>query len=296
MIFFQAVIEKMDRMTNKAIEKKSNIIITGASTGIGQALALLLAKKYSANLVLNARGIDELNETVKKAQILGSNAISVVGDIASSDIQDKLVEICLEKYGKPDILINNAGLAKSGPMMEITFDDWQKVFAVNFFAALRLIYKIAPYMIEKKQGKIVNVSSLAGKIAFPGSVCYSASKFALTGLSSGIAAEFSQYGVQVVTVSPGWVRTNFFVKNASSEDPTQIAQGTNLKAWLMRNILSISSETAALQILKTMESGKSKDIVLTMPAIILERLVGICPDLTFALSRKIPANRRKNGL
>ena len=114
----------------------------------------------------------------------------------------------------------------------------------------------------------------------------------MTGMSEGLAAEFAGR-LDVITVCPGWVRTEFFKKNNSFDDPSAIAQRSDFKGWLMRNLLSISSEQCAEQIIKAMARGASHEIVLTAPGKIVERLAGVCPQLTSYLATLIPTERRR---
>ncbi len=282
-------------MTKTAGLKKNLAgIITGASSGIGRALAIMLAQRFSARLVINARSGEKLTETQKEIESAGGQAHSVVGDISNRELAESLVNQCLERFGDLNLIVNNAGLARPGPVTRLTPDDWHHVFAVNFFGALYTVYAALPHLIQSGTGKIVNISSVAGKVSFPGSVCYAASKFALTGLSLGLAAELKGQGIDVITVSPGWVRTEFFEKNSMgpSISPTHIAQQKNLKGWLMRHILSISSEEAASDIIKAMERGGSREIILTAPGIILERMAGLFPGFTQHLATRVPSGRR----
>lgn len=276
---------------SRGITRGAATIITGASTGIGKALAVRLARRKGCRMVLNARNAEVLEETAKAVRTAGGEALCVAGDVADPQVLKSLVSTCKENFGGIDLLVNNAGLAKTGPMHKLNVEDWRYVFEVNFFAPLMLIYEVLPHFFEKHSGKIVNVASVAGKIAFPGSVCYSASKFALTGLSEGMAAELSWRGVDVVTVCPGWVRTEFFKKNSSSEDPSEIARRQDIQGWLMRNVLSISSEQCADNIISACEKGGCHEIILTKPGVVMERMSGIAPNLTFQLARYVPANR-----
>lgn len=273
------------------MQKQPKAIITGASTGIGRALALQLAREFNASLVINARGGEELENTANSIREIGGKVISVTGDIADTAVCKKLVETCQKEFGGIDILVNNAGVARPGPVTSLSMDDWRYVFEVNLFAALNLTYGVLPEFLKQGHGKIVNVASVAGKVSFPGSVCYSASKFALTGMSEGMAAEFAGK-IDFITVCPGWVRTEFFKRNNAGEDPTAIAEQPNFKGWLMKNVLSISSEQAANDIVKAMKQGGSHELVLTAPGVVVERMSGFFPELTFYLSSLLPADRR----
>jgi NAD(P)-dependent dehydrogenase (short-subunit alcohol dehydrogenase family) len=266
-------------------------VVTGASTGIGRALAVLLAKQLKARLVLNARGAETLNEAADEVRAAGGQAIVVIGDIGQRDLAESLPARCLEEFGSLDIIVNNAGLAKPGPVESLTPDDWHRVFQVNFFAPLYLTYAALPHFREKGFGKIVNVASVAGKVAFPGSVCYAASKFALTGMSEGLAAELGRQGIDVITVCPGWVRSEFFTKNdvRDQKNPTLIAQQNSPAGWLMKYCLSISSEQCAREISNACRKGGGREIVLTGPGVLVERLAGVFPSLMQTLIARVPA-------
>jgi short-subunit dehydrogenase len=267
-------------MKKQSLKPNLSGIVTGASSGIGSAIAIELAKKYKARLILNARSESSLSETAKLVEQAGGTAICVIGDIAKDNLAAKLVDKCVESYGSIDLLVNNAGFAKPGKLTSLKLEDWQKVFAVNFFAPLESIYQALPHMLKAGGGKIVNIASVAGKIAFPGSVCYAASKFALTGMSEGMAAELAHKNIDTITVCPGWVRSEFFSKNNMSDDnnPTKIADQESWKGWLMRNVLSISSESCAQETINALEKGGSQEIILTMPGIVAERVNAFCPN------------------
>lgn len=274
----------------RGLEKGFAGIITGASSGIGKALAIELATKYQARMVLNARNEAQLDETCKLVEKAGGKAIKALGDVSDEAVLDGAVQACVQTFGNVDLLVNNAGLAKPGSVMKLTPADWERVFAVNFFAPLKAIYKVLPHFTTAERGKIVNISSVAGKVYFPGSVCYAASKFALTGMSEGMAAEFTSKNIDVITVCPGWVRTEFFEKNnvASLKNPTYIASKNDLKGLVMRSLLSISSEECAKEIVKALEKGGSSELVLTHPGKFAERLAGICPPAMFGLAKLLP--------
>lgn len=281
----------MTASEKKGVKRGSATIITGASTGIGKELALLLASRYGARLVINARSSEELNATAALIKEAGGEAICVPGDVTDENVATQIVQTCVLKFGGVDILVNNAGLTKPGRMSDLTISDWRYVFEVNFFAALTLTYACLPHFRESKGGKIANIASVAGKIAFPGTICYAASKFALTGFSEGMAAEFASEGIDIITVCPGWVRTEFFKKNNTYGDPSALADQKNLSGWLMRNVLSISSQQAASEVADYLDKGGSHEIVLTAPGIFIERLAGISPKLAFWLASHVPVER-----
>ena len=277
-------------MPKKQLKAEFAGVITGASSGIGKALAILLAEKYKARLVLNARTESALAETANLVEAKGGQAVLAAGDLCDSQFATEIVKQCVEEFGAIDLLVNNAGLAKPGSLLSLSPADWQMVMAVNFFAPLQAIYETMPHMLKAGGGKIVNIASVAGKIAFPGSVCYAASKFALTGMSEGMAAELANQNIDVITVCPGWVRTEFFAKNKMNgmRNPTQIAEQGNWQGWLMRNVFSISSESCAMAILRALEKGGSEEIVLTLPGIAAVAINNILPGLLSKAAAKVP--------
>jgi short-subunit dehydrogenase len=275
---------------SKKIEQNTKVIVTGASTGIGRGLALLLAEKYKAQLVLTARSEGDLTSAKEQVAALGGKAEIVVGDIAAEGMIDKLVEKCLTTYGGIDIIVNNAGMAIPGKFENLSMADWRRLFEVNFFTPLALTYAALPHLRTSEAAKIVNVASVAGKISFPGSVSYCSSKFALTGLSEGLAAELGNL-IDVITVCPGWVRTEFFEKNAvaGQKNPTIIAERHDLSGVLMKHVLSISTKQCAADIERAMARGGSHELILTLPGQFAERLHGMAPGLMRFIARGIPA-------
>jgi short-subunit dehydrogenase len=277
-------------MGNKGLKHAFPGIITGASTGIGRGLAIKLAADHKARLVINARSHDSLEETKNAVEAKGGQCFAVVGDIADPVVRQRMVDTCMKEFGGIDLLVNNAGLAKPGLAKNLSTDIWRQVFEVNFFACLDSIYQVLPQFLKQGYGKIVNISSVAGKVAFAGSVCYSSSKFALTAMSNGMAAEFAGENIDVLTVCPGWVRTEFFEKNAvaDAKNPTLIGKEKSLRGWLMRQVLSISTEQAVDQIEVALNKGGSHEIVMTAPGKFIERVQGMTPNLIHAVNRRLP--------
>jgi short-subunit dehydrogenase len=273
------------------IKEGISAVITGASTGIGKAIALEMARKYKARLAINARSQEDLDSTAKAIEAAGGQVTSVCGNIADKAVMNDLVNACRERFGEIDWLINNAGFARPGRMQDLSPQDWRDVFDVNVFAPVELTYAVLPEFLKRKSGKVVNIASVAGKVAFPGSICYASTKFALTGFSEGLAAELGPQGVDVITVCPGLVRTEFFRKNKNAQDLSAMAEEKSLQGWILKNIVSISSEEAAKEILRACEQGGCQEIILTGPGKVIERLAGICPPAVFWLSRKVPADR-----
>jgi short-subunit dehydrogenase len=275
----------------KPLIHEPRVVITGASTGIGRGLALHLAKQYKAKMVLTARSQNDLETCRDLVLKAGGQAEIVVGNLIDEAVCTQLVPLCAATYGGIDMLVNNAGMAIPGPFGERNIEDWRKLFELNFFAPLKLTYEALPYLKQSKSPKLVNISSVAGKIAFPGSVSYCASKFALTGLSEGLAAELDNQ-VDVLTVCPGWVRTEFFEKNLvpGSRNPTVMAEQNNPRGLFMRYFLSMSTADCVKAIVKALAKGGSQELILTMPGQIAERLHGLAPQIMRGIARRVPAS------
>jgi len=274
----------------KGLSQNFPAVITGASSGIGKALAVHLAKKYKAHIVIGGRNLDQLEETKTEIEKVGGKCLIKAQDIGVPGAAQDTVQACIDNFGSIALLVNNAGLAQSGRFEQLSVEQFRQVFDVNFFAALEGVYAALPTFKEQGFGKIVNVSSVAGKVAFAGSVCYSASKFALTAMSNGSGLELAGQNIDVLTVCPGWVRTEFFEKNhvAKFKNPTLIAEEGSPRGWIMKHLLSISSQEAALQIVEELQKSGSREIVMTAPGKIIERMQGVCPKVVSALSSMIP--------
>lgn len=250
-------------------------------------------------MVLTARSTEALAAVAEKCRANGAKVEIISADIATTGVSEKLIETCLSSMAGINMLVNNAGMARPGSFASLSHEDWRKVFEVNFFCALSLCQLALPHLREAtkdKFAKIVNISSVAGKIAFPGSISYCASKFALTALSEGLAAELYKDKIDVITVCPGWVRTEFFEKNGipSQRNPNDIAEQANWQGFLMKHFLSMSTEECVKEIVKATFAGGSREIILTAPGRMAERMQGLAPGLMRLLSRSIPPEYSKN--
>jgi NAD(P)-dependent dehydrogenase (short-subunit alcohol dehydrogenase family) len=184
------------------------VLITGCSTGIGRDLAQRLTQAgYS--VVATARKLETLSDLPA--------ALKLSLDVTSPDSIDQALTQVLERFGRIDVLVNNAGYAVRGAIEEVSDEQVQQMFDVNVFGALRMIRAVAPHMRQQKSGRIINISSLAGKLSTPANGTYSSTKFALEALSDSLRLELAPFGVQVVLVEPGAIQTHFD-KTAQSHD------------------------------------------------------------------------------
>lgn len=186
----------------------STVLITGASQGIGKATALLFAHK-GYDLVLAARHADRLEAVAQEVQALGQTALVVPTDVRDPDQVNALVCKALEHYGAIDVLVNNAGIYISGPVEQFSLSDWHQVVDTNFWGYVHTIQALLPQFLKQKNGTIVNVSSIGGKVPIPYLVPYSASKHAVTGLTEALHAELAPQGVHVCGIYPNLIKSDF---------------------------------------------------------------------------------------
>jgi short-subunit dehydrogenase len=185
------------------------VIITGASAGIGRETALEFAR-HGANVVLAARRADRLEAVAAQCRALGVEAIVVPADVANREDIERVVQSAVGRFGRIDVLVNNAGFGFSGTVEETTEADMRELMDVNFMAAFIATKLVLPYMRKQRRGHIVNVSSVVGKIAFPFHGAYSATKFALSGMTEALRGELDGSGVTCTAVLPASTRTEFF--------------------------------------------------------------------------------------
>ena len=193
------------------------VIVTGASEGIGARLAAALRKR-GAIQTLVARNEEKLRA------VAGPDDLTVPCDLTQDAARALVVGKTLERYGRVDVLINNAGRGSYHPSTASPIDDSRSMFELNFFAPLHLAELAAP-SIRETRGTIVNVSSIAGQISLPWLPVYSASKFALTSLTTTQRMELKKHGVNVMAVFPGYVDTDFQANATGSAPPSMIVKG-----------------------------------------------------------------------
>lgn len=181
-------------------------IITGGSRGLGLVLARQLASR-GVRLVICSRSEDQLAAAQRELAALGAEVLAVPCDVTDRSQIDKLIRATIDRYGKIDILVNNAGSIQVGPMDSMTIHDYEEIMKIHFWAPLYATLACLPHFRARKEGRIVNVASIGGKLAVPHLLPYSASKFALVGLSEGLNAELKKENILVSTMIPGLMRT-----------------------------------------------------------------------------------------
>ena len=184
-------------------------LVTGCSSGIGLETALALAREgYYTYASMRSTAKSSEIEGIAKKESLPLKVVQLDVDDAGS-VKSAVSQIMSEK-GRLDVLVNNAGYGIFGCLEDVSVEELKEQFETNFFGIVRMIHETAPIMRAQKSGAIVNVSSVAGKIGFPGSPAYISSKFALEGLSESLRYELSQFGVNIIIIEPGVIKSNFF--------------------------------------------------------------------------------------
>jgi NAD(P)-dependent dehydrogenase (short-subunit alcohol dehydrogenase family) len=252
------------------------VLITGGSRGLGLVLAREFAQE-GAYLAICARGEDELHLAADDLVTRGARVLTVTCDVSDREQVDHLVRTVSNHYGRIDVLVNVAGVIAVGPMETMTLADYEEAMRVNYWGPLYTTLAVLPQMRPRGEGRIVNISSIGGKIAVPHLLPYDASKFALTGLSEGMRSELARDGIIVTTVCPGLMRTG--------SPPNADFKGQNEKeyAWFAVSdalpVFSISAERAARAILAACRHGDA-EAILGLPAQVAARFHGLFPGLT----------------
>ena len=182
------------------------VVITGASSGMGEAAAIHLSQ-LGAVVVMGARRADRIEKLAKEIQENGGKALAVATDVTQRDQVKKLVDSAVEKFGRVDVILNNAGIMPLSPMDRLNVEEWDMMIDVNIKGVLNGIAAVLPYMKEQKSGQIINTSSVAGHKIFSGSAVYSATKFAVRALTEGLRMEVKPYNIRTTIVCPGAVKT-----------------------------------------------------------------------------------------
>jgi len=264
------------------------VVITGGSRGLGLELAREFASE-GARLVLLARDEDELARAESELSPAGARVLAVRCDVRERSEVSSAIDRAAREFGRIDVLVNNAGIIQVGPLDHMTREDFENAMAVHFRGPLETMLAVLPHLRRVGGGRIVNIASIGGKIALPHMVPYTASKFALVGLSDGFRAELRRENILVTTVCPGLMRTG--------SPPNAMFKGRHRReyAWFAiadsLPLLSMGSRRAARKIVSACRRGSAR-LVVGVPAkaavLFSEMFPGAAAALAAVTNRVLP--------
>jgi len=252
-----------------------SVFITGGSRGLGLVLARQFAQQ-GARLTLVSRSAASLETAQQDVQALGAEVFTIPADIRDPRQAASAVARAIDRYGAIDVLINNAGIIQVGPYEVMTVDEFKDAMDTHFWGPLSLIMAVVPHMKSRGTGRIVNISSIGGRVAVPHLMPYTASKFALAGLSDAFRAELAPSGIAVTSVYPGLMRTgshvNAYFKGKHEQEFAWFSAMSGLPMF------SIDAGRAARQIVEACRERRP-DLVITTQARIAVAVQGMFPSL-----------------
>ena len=265
------------------------VLITGGSRGLGLALARQVAAE-GARVVICGRDAESLERAAASLARAGAEVLALSADVTDpASVTDMMVAVH-QCYGQVDVLINNAGVIEVGPAVTMSVEDYEEAMATNFWGMLYPTLALLPDMRARRSGRIVNITSIGGKLGIPHLLPYSASKFAAVGFSQGLRAEVAGDGIRVVTVCPGLMRTG------SPRNAIFRGQHKSEYAWFSISDalpgLSISAESAARRIVASCRRGDA-EVLFPLPAKLAAMINVVAPGLTAGIlatiDRLLPA-------
>ncbi|MEO0012748.1 MAG: hypothetical protein RLZZ535_1137 [Cyanobacteriota bacterium] len=183
-------------------------IVTGASRGIGKAAALALVTQGAKVVINYARSSEAAEATVKQITDAGGEAIAVQADVSQSAEVDNLIKTTLDKFGRIDVLVNNAGITKDTLLLRMKPEQWQAVIDLNLTGVFLCTKAVSKTMLKQRSGRIINIASVAGQMGNPGQANYSAAKAGVIGFTKTVAKELANRGITVNAVAPGFIETD----------------------------------------------------------------------------------------
>jgi 3-oxoacyl-[acyl-carrier protein] reductase len=183
-------------------------IVTGASRGIGRAAALALASEGATVVVNYASSNQAADAVVAKITGMGSQAVALQADVSQADQTDALFNTVMEKWGRIDVLVNNAGIARDTLLLRMKLEDWQAVIDLNLTGVFLCTKAASKIMLKQRSGRIINITSVVGEMGNPGQANYSAAKAGVIGFTKTVAKEVASRGITVNAVAPGFIATD----------------------------------------------------------------------------------------
>ncbi len=252
------------------------VLVTGSSRGLGLGLAEEYARA-GARLIICAREPEELEQARQKLAQQGAAVLAVQCDMTDREQVQRLIDQGTEHYGQIDVLVNNAGIITVGPIASQTLEDFEISINVMFWGPVYATMAVLPQMLARKSGRIVNITSIGGKISAPHLLPYNSAKFAAVGFSEGLHAELAKDGIHVLTIAPGLMRTGSPLharfKGNSEKEYAWFGLSDNLPG------ISMDAHVAAQKIVQATQNGDT-DLTLTLPAKLVAAIHGTMPGLT----------------
>ena len=234
-----------NRITANRLLEGKVALVTGASRGIGKAIARTLGQ-MGAMVSLCARNTQKLQSACHELEADGAKVLGVPADVSRHGDVTSLVQTTERSLGPIEILVNNAGIGHFAPIQESSEENWDATLDTNLKAVFLLTKAVAPGMISRRSGHIINIASLAGKSAFAGGSVYCASKWGLLGLTQCAAEDLRPYGIRVSAICPGSVATDF--SPHSKKDPSKMLQPEDV-AHAVEMILTQASQSFMSEVL-----------------------------------------------
>ena len=247
------------------------VLITGGSRGLGLQLAREFASE-GCSIAICARDEEELARACEDVP-----AFSVRCDVTNRDDVANMIREVTARFGRIDILVNNAGVIQAGPIESMELQDFERAMNVIFWGTVYPTLSVLPQMQKRSEGRVVNITSIGGKVSIPHLVPYSCAKFATVAFSEGLRAELSSKGIQVTTIVPGLMRTGSHL-NAQFKG-NQAREYAWFSLGAATPIMAIGAQRAARSIVRATRRGDA-EAILSVPANMLARLHGALPELT----------------
>jgi short-subunit dehydrogenase len=225
------------------------LVVTGASSGIGRAVAELAARQ-GARLVLAARSADKLDEVSRALTAAGADAVAVPADVTAAADRQRLLQTALDRFGGLDALVNNAGIASFGHFATSSEEVLRRIMEVNFFAPAELIRAAIPLLQQGREPAIVNVASMCGRRGLPAWPEYSASKYALCGLTEALRGEMARFDIDVLLILPGLTRNGLSRNLLRNEGRMKFDA-----------VPALTSEAAAAAILRALVKNRTETVI-----------------------------------
>ncbi|MFB3827778.1 MAG: SDR family NAD(P)-dependent oxidoreductase [Bryobacteraceae bacterium] len=252
------------------------VLITGGSRGLGLSMARAFGAE-GCRVAICARNTEELDRACRDLEARGIEVIAVPCDVTDRAQVDGLAQSVLRHFGRVDILVNNAGIIQVGPVESMTLEDFEQAMAVMFWGVVYPTLALLPHFLGRGAGRIVNITSIGGKVSVPHLLPYNCAKFAAVGFSEGLRAELAGRGVRVTTIAPGLMRTGSYLNGIFKGDPERESLWFGVSANLP--LATIGGSRAARQIVAAVKRGDAER-VLTAPANLMARFHGLFPGAT----------------